>query len=593
MYLSEEMNVRQEKTEFIRLAVPLIAQSLVTALVGAADAIMTGTLDQQALSAVALAGQVMQLYSIFIMSFCTGSTVLASQYYGVNDLISVRKVMNITLKTAFTGAVVFFLATLFSPRLIMRFLTNEETLIAIGIPYLRLISPSFLFMGFSQIYMNIMKNTGRAKQTSLLGCITATLNIILNYILIFGHFGLPQMGVTGAAVATTAARAVELILVLIFSQKGNVRFRISDILLQSRGISRKYWRYVLPTLIQSSAWKLANVCTVAIIGHLGADFVAASSYALIVYSIVAGIADGYGTACGICIGQYLGREDTQKAKQAGNRLLASGMLLSVFVGVITCLCCPLIIRANSVTTEVAKGYLRIMIFFTAFRCIGKYCNATLSIGFFSAGGDVMYLMKLDIINMWCVVLPLGILSAYVLHLPPVVIYCVLNLDEFYKLFFMLKRYRKQLWVKNLTKKEWAPHGKYENDIRCEIVRRMPLGVIVISAFGRISMANQAAADLLGKELSDFDGNNYIDFFMRDTENSAFADTVINAVKDKQNTHREVVSYKRENGIYPIRVESSFMEDEDCRIGVCLMISKIDCTSQENEQKNFSGGYCHV
>lgn len=575
MTLSEEMNVRQEKTEFIRLAVPLIAQSLVTALIGAADAIMTGALDQQALSAVALAGQVMQLYSMFIMSFCTGSTVLASQYYGADDLASVRKVMNITLKTALTGAGAFFLAALFAPRFLMSFLTNEETLIAIGIPYLRLISPSFLFMAFSQIYMNIMKNTGRAKQTSLLGCITATLNIILNYILIFGRCGFPQMGVTGAAAATTAARTVELILVLIVSQKGNVHFRISGILVQSRGISRKYWRYVLPTLIQSGAWKLANVCSVAIIGHLGADLVAASSFALIVYSIVASIADGYGTACGICIGQDLGRGDTQKAKQTGDRLLASGMLLSVFVGVITCLCCPMLIRAGSVMTEAVKEYLRIMIFFTAFRCIGKYCNATLSLGFFSAGGDVMYLMKLDIINMWCVVLPLGLISAYVLRLSPVVVYCVLNLDEFYKLFFMLRRYRKQLWAKNLTKKEWASPGKYENDIRCEIVRKMPLGVIVISAFGRISMANQAAADLLGKELSDFEGNNYIDFFMGDTENSAFADTVINAVRDKQNTHSTVVSYKRENGVYPIRVESSFMEDEDCRIGVCLMLSKIE------------------
>lgn len=568
------MELRQEKREYARLCVQLMAQSMVTALVGAADAIMTGALDQKALSAVTLAGQVMQLYSFFIMALCVGSTVLASQYFGVGDLASVKKVMNITLKTSLLGAGVFFLSTLLIPQVLMRFLTNEESLVVIGIPYLRMISPAFLFMGFSQIYMNIMKNTGRARQSSVAGCVTAILNIILNYIFIFGRFGIPQMGVTGAAVATSLSRTVELILSVIFAKKGSVRFELAGFFHTGRGIRKKFWRYTLPSLVQFASWKLASVCSVAIVGHLGSDIVAASSFAIIVFSVLGSIADGYGSACGIRIGRYLGQGETEKAKQAGDRLLAGSLLLAVCVGGIACLCCPMLVRANSVMTSAAKEYLRIMLFFTGFRCLGKFFNTTLSNGLFSAGGDVMWLLKMDIINMWCIMLPLGLLSLYVLHLPPMIVYFILNLDEFYKIWFMFRRYKKYCWVKNLTKKEWAPPGRYEDKIRAEIFHRIPLGVIVISSAGRISLANEAAADLLGRELADVEGSNYIEFFMQDAENAALADLAIEAVSDKKNTHEAVITYTGQSGAYPLSVKSSFMEDEDCRIGVCLMLSRV-------------------
>ena len=567
------MELRRERNDFIRLSAQLIAQSLVTALVGAADAIMSGKLAPQALSAITLAGQVMQLFNFFIMSLCVGSTVLASQYYGAGDLDSVRKVMNITLKTSLAGSAAFFLMTLLIPRGVMSFFTDEETLISIGTPYLRLISPAFLFMGFSQIYMNIMKNTGNARQSSLFGVITATLNIILNYILIFGRCGLPQLGVTGAAAATTAARTVELILSVVFSQKGTMRFSLSGLFRRENGIRRKFWRYTLPPLLQMNSWRLAVIFSVAIVGHMGDDIVTASSYVLIVYTILGSIADGYASAVGIRVGRYLGRGETQKAKQTGDRLLISSLLLAVCMGAIVCLCIPTIIRANSVMTDKAQEYLRVLLFFTAFRCLGRFFNTTLSNGLFSAGGDVMYLLKTDIIDMWLVTLPLGVIAAYVLHLSPVAIYIVLNLEEFYKLYFMIRRYRTYLWAKNLTKKEWAPPGRYQDGIRSEILRRMPLGVIVISSAGRIVLANPAAAELLGKELSDIEGSNYIDFFMQDVGNSELADLVIEAVSDKEKTHEALVSCSGPDGTFPLSVRSSFMEDEECRIGICLMIER--------------------
>ena len=200
LFSEEIMENRTEKSEFIRLCIQLIMQCMVTALVGAADAIMTSTLDQKALSAVTLAGQPMQLFSFFTTAFCIGSTVLISQYYGINDMVSVEKVMNITLKSSLAGAFVFFAGALVIPKTIMSFFTNDGTLISLGTSYLRIVSPAILFMGFSQITMNLMKNTGAARKSAVVGIVTAVLNILLNYILIFGRFGLPVLGVSGAAI---------------------------------------------------------------------------------------------------------------------------------------------------------------------------------------------------------------------------------------------------------------------------------------------------------------------------------------------------------------------------------------------------------
>ena len=575
LFSEEIMENRTEKSEFIRLCIQLIMQCMVTALVGAADAIMTSTLDQKALSAVTLAGQPMQLFSFFTTAFCIGSTVLISQYYGINDMVSVEKVMNITLKSSLAGAFVFFAGALVIPKTIMSFFTNDGTLISLGTSYLRIVSPAILFMGFSQITMNLMKNTGAARKSAVVGIVTAVLNILLNYILIFGRFGLPALGVSGAAISTAISRFVELVLALILSRSGKVRFSPVGFFRPASGIRRKFWRYTLPSLLQLTSWKLASTCSIAIIGHQGSDLVAASSFIIILYSVLCSIADGYSNACGIKVGRELGRGDLQAARKSGDRMLAFSQVLAICTGIVTCLCCSLLLRFNSVMSDTAKSYLRIMIYFTAFRCIGKFFNTTLATGLFCAGGDIMYLLKLDIINMWLVMLPLGLLAAYVFHLPPIAVYFILNLDEFYKLYLMFRRYRRYCWLKNLTKKEWAPPGRFEDNVRSEIFRRMPLGVIVIAASGKITMANSASAELLGKDLSDLEGSSYIDLFLGDDGNEELADLVIEAVNDRTGTHEATVSCGRKDGEHLVHVKSSFLEDEDCRMGICLMLSEAD------------------
>ena len=193
------------------LVLPIAFQNLMSALVSASDAMMLGMVNQDSLSAVSLAAQVQFVLSLFWAALTIGTTILAAQYWGKNDRLSVEKILAIVLKYSFVISFLFFAAAALCPQALMRIFTNDVTLIALGAVYLRIVSWSYLLAGISQIYLCIMRNSGRTLKSTVFGSVSMVLNILLNGILIFGLFGFPKLGISGAAIATVIARAAELV----------------------------------------------------------------------------------------------------------------------------------------------------------------------------------------------------------------------------------------------------------------------------------------------------------------------------------------------------------------------------------------------
>lgn len=259
----ENINM-QEKKQFYKkltvLVVPIAVQNLMTALVSASDALMLGFVNQSSLSAVSLATQVQFVLNLFYAALTIGATVLAAQYWGKGDTRSVEKVLAITLKISVLISGIFFLAALAAPALLMQIFTSDSGLVRLGARYLRAVSWSYLFMGISQIYLCIMKNSGRAARSTVYGSIAVVLNIGLNAVLIFGLIGFPQMGTVGAAVATSISRAVELILVLIENRlearRGEraVCIRAEYLRVDDKALRKDFWRYTMPVMANEMVW---------------------------------------------------------------------------------------------------------------------------------------------------------------------------------------------------------------------------------------------------------------------------------------------------------------------------------------------------
>lgn len=412
---------------------------------------MLGFLNQTALSAVSLATQVQFVLNLFFAALTIGTTVLAAQYWGKQDAGAVERILAIALRCSVLISLGFFVAAFFAPELLMNIFTDETELIAAGIPYLKAVSWSYLFMGVTQVYLCVMKNSGRTLLSTIYGSSALLLNILLNAILIFGLLGFPKMGIVGAALATTISRAVEFILVLIENLHPDVvRIRFHLLIAKTDSLKRDFYQYTLPVLANELVWGCGFTMFSVIMGHLGSDAVAANSIANIIKNIIASICLGIGTGSGILVGNELGRGNLSLAKEYGGHLCRAALLAGAVSGGIILAGTPFLFTFAGNLSSQAQSYLKVMLYICSYYMIGKSINSTVVAGIFCAGGDTRFGLLCDAFTMWAIIIPIGWIAAFVIKLPVLTVYFLLNLDELVKLPAVYWHYKKYRWVRNLT-----------------------------------------------------------------------------------------------------------------------------------------------
>ena len=439
---------RSLRKEIVRLALPIALQQFMTALVGACDAIMLGKLSQDAMSAVSLATQVTFVFNLFMFAFMAGENMFVAQYYGKGDYTGISQVFSLVTKICGCIAVVFLAGTLFFPEQLMRILTNEETLIVLGSEYLRVIGISYVFSGIAQTFLAIMKNCGAVNMSTLINGVMVMLNIVLNAVFIFGLFGFPKMGIKGAALATVLATVVQFLWSV-----GYVLCRIRAVKFSLRSCEKKlfgrFWQKAVPLLINNLAWGIGFSMYSVIMGHLGTNAVAANGIANISKNLVVCFCLGLGNAGSIIVGNRLGADRLQEAKEAGGTLTRTAIIAGIVSGLVLIALSPFITKMVDLTPT-ARGYLQKMLLICSYYIAGKSVNCMTIGGIFAAGGDSKFGMLCDSVTLWCITVPLGCICAFILKLPVMVVYFVLNLDEIIKLPVVYKHYKKYKWIKNLT-----------------------------------------------------------------------------------------------------------------------------------------------
>lgn len=445
------MQNRSLYKKLFSIVTPIAFQYLMASLVTASDAFMLGFLDQDSLSASSLAGQVAFVFNLFYGAFVFGLTVLAAQYWGKGDKKTSEEVLAITMRYSLLVGLVFTLGTAIFPEQIMHIFTDDENLITAGGKYLRTVSLSYVLTGFTQAYFGMMKVCDRAKLSSLIGSLSVVVNIILNTCLIFGVAFFPKMGIAGAALATVLARVFETVFVLIVVAKKKCPPLKISLMLHSNNkeLHRDYWHYTVPLLINQLGWGCGVTMYSVIMGHLGSDATAANSIASIVRSMIASFCWGISAGVGIIIGGMLGRGELADAKKAGGSFVRFSIATGIVSGLVILALTPLILHVIQLEPQ-AQYYLKFMMCMAAYYIIGNSLNSTIISGIFPAGGDTKFGMWCDLITLWCVVVPMGLIGAFVLKLPVLAVAFILTLDEFVKIPAVYKHYMKYNWVKNIT-----------------------------------------------------------------------------------------------------------------------------------------------
>lgn len=442
---------RQAYSYIIGLTIPMVIQNLFNAAVSSADVLMLNSVGQNAISAVSLATQYSNILQNIFLGLGSGVAMLCAQYWGKQDLRSIEKVQGIGLRFSLIATLIFAIPSIFMPELMMKIYTNDMELIHLGASYLRIVGISHLFWGISETYFYTLRSIERVKTCTCVNIFTLLLNIFLNAVFIYGFFGAPKLGVIGVAIATTFSRIAQFVVCLIISHYSNgIKLRLGAIFEKNTILLQDFVRLSLPALINSLVWSVAFSMYTAIMGHLSSDVVAANSVVSVVRNFGTVFCYAVAGSSGIYIGKDIGAGKMDEAKADSKRAMVLMIATGVVGGFIIFAITPLILQLAALS-DIAMGYLKTMLYINCFYIMGSAVNGTMITGIFRAGGDSKFGMICDFIDMWLYAVPLGFISAFVLKLPPMVVYVLLCTDEFVKWPWVFKHYKSGKWLNNITR----------------------------------------------------------------------------------------------------------------------------------------------
>jgi putative MATE family efflux protein len=443
------------------LGFPIALQTLVTVFVGMLDNIMLSHYSQDTFSAASLANAYVLIFQIFCMGLGMGASVLVSRYYGMkkaNDNVekadvSLKQTVCLMLRLMLLFATVFAIGAILMPKLIMTSYTGKEELINLGATYLRWSTLTFFFLGLSLVIAIVLRSVGQSRFPLYVSIGALVVNLTGNYILIFGHFGAPKMGIAGAAFATFIARVFEAMFdlgyLLIFDTK--IGFRIRHFFMKTRTLIAEYLRVCIPVLISDAILAFGSNAVTMVIGHLGSDFVAANSITTVTQQLSTVLIQGVCQAGAIITGQTLGKGRKEQAEEQGWLFLGMGFALGFLSALFIFFTkTPVIQSYGKETTAEAVSIAYQLLNAISLIIIFQATNSIMTKGVLRGGGDTKVLMFADNIFLWAMALPLGILAGFVFELPAFWIYFFLKSDQIAKTIWCVWRLRSRKWIKKIS-----------------------------------------------------------------------------------------------------------------------------------------------
>lgn len=453
-YISLSAFVRDKSfyKSLLTISVPIALQNLISFGLSMMDTVMLGSLGEDQISASSIANQPYYIFTVFLFGLASGASVLTAQYWGKDDTGAISRILAIAMKTAVICSMVFGILVLVFPRQVMSLFTFDENVIALGAQFLRIIGFSYIFSAISSTYLYVLRSTENVKIPLLINLTSFIINILLNWVFIFGKFGFPAMGICGSATATFCARFIELLLALIyaFHFDKTLSFKISYFIKSDKLLLRDFIRYSTPVVINETVWAIGVSMQSVITGHISSEVVAANSIAVVIQRLSMVVAMGIANFSAIAVGKQIGAGNEKKARAYAKTMLN----LSVIIGIFALIFILLIRKpflslynVNNLTLQYAYQIMTIYAFSTFFCCF----NYTSIIGVLRGGGDTRFAMAADLLTLWLIALPLGALAGLVLKLPIPAVFALLVIDEPTKVVVECLRLKSGKWLRNVTR----------------------------------------------------------------------------------------------------------------------------------------------
>lgn len=438
--------------KFLTIYVALVLQNVVTLSVNLADNMMLGSYSETALSGVAAVNQIQFIYQQLLMALGDGLVIFCSQYWGKRQTEPMKKISATAMHVGLLIAILLFALVSIFPRQAVGIFTTEESIIREGVSYLSIIRFTYLFFAVTQILLATLRSVEVVKIAFYLSVMTFFVNCGINYVLIYGHFGAPEMGAAGAAIGTLAARMTELVVLIIYIIKKEKQLHLSirSYLQHDRVLSGDYFRVTAPMLVVQGLWGVNTALQTVILGHMTAAAIAANSVASTIFMMVKSMAVGAASTASIIIGNTIGTGDIALVKKYSGRLQRIFVVIGLVSGLLLFLIRVPILQLydlSASTKEMANTFLIIL----SVVVIGMSYQMPTNNGIIRGGGNAMFVVKMDLISIWGIVIPLSFVMAFVVKASPAVVVCCLNADQIFKCIpaFLESHYGN--WIRKLAR----------------------------------------------------------------------------------------------------------------------------------------------
>lgn len=435
------------------IAVPVAFQQLITASLNMVDVLMVGQLGETSIAALGLANQVFFLLILFLFGVTSGMAIFTAQFWGKGDTHSIRHVLGISLSISVLASGLFTLAALLIPETIMGFYTEDRAVIELGASYLRIVGLSYIMVGIVTSYMAVLRSMAMVMLTAVVTVMALIFKTGLGYILIFGKWGLPALGVRGAAIATVLGWTFELILllILVYALRTPLAANPLTFFRFNRVFLFRVLRTSMPAAVNEVFWSFGITVYNAVYARIGTDAIAAVNINATIEELFFVLFIGLGNACSVMVGNKIGAGEKEISYEYGQRFLTLGILGALLAGMTVILIRePFIGLGLYDISPAAADNLRMLMLAFSLSLWLRVHNFMLFIGALRAGGDTRFAMFMEIFSIWAVGVPMALLGGFVFHLPVYWVYIMVLAEEAVKAIVIQFRFHSRKWIHDLV-----------------------------------------------------------------------------------------------------------------------------------------------
>lgn len=432
------------------LAIPIVIQNFIMSSLNLVDNLMIGSLGEESIAAVGLANQYFFVFMLCIAGITAGASIFMAQYWGKKDTGKIKIVLGVSLVVGFIASVIFGLGALFAPRFIMSVLSQDAMVIELGVKYLRMAAVSYLITNITMGYSAALRSTEQPSIPMFASILGVLVNAFLNWVFIFGNLGSPAMGVTGAALATTIARCVEMlyILIMVYSKNNIISAGIKELLSFDFNFVKTYFKTSWSVIANELIWSVGLMAYSIAYARIGTEAVASMQIATTINNLFMVVAIGIAVASCVMIGNKIGAGEKDTAKDYAGKIGILSPIVGAVIGLGLWVFAPLVVKPFNIGAETAVVTIAVLRMIAIFAPIRTF-NVVMVIGVLRGGGDTTFSMMVQAGTVWLYSVPGAIMGATVFGLSLLGVYFIICTEEFIKLFFELYRLRSGKWLKDI------------------------------------------------------------------------------------------------------------------------------------------------